>query len=117
MEIDIQRVYDPIQSGEGACRVLVDRLWPRGLTRQQLPHDFWLKEIAPSTTLRKWFAHDRSRWEAFQQRYLDELAANPAVQTLLDIAARRKLILLYAARDSACNHALVLRSYLLECQR
>ncbi len=113
MKIDIRRVYDPVLSGDDGYRVLVDRLWPRGLTRQQLPHDLWLKEIAPSPALRKWFAHDPNHWNEFQQRYRAELAANPAVQTLLDIASRQNLTLLYAARDPTCNHARVLCDYLL----
>lgn len=113
MKIGIKRVFEPADFENDGCRVLVDRLWPRGLTRQQLPHDLWLKQIAPSPALRKWFAHDPAHWNEFQQRYRAELAVNPAIQTLLDIASRQNLTLLYAARDPTCNHARVLCDYLL----
>lgn len=115
MDIQIKRVYAPAAPEDG-IRILVDRLWPRGLTRQQLPHARWLKEIAPSPALRKWFGHDPANWTVFQQRYRQELAANPNVAILLDYARAGRLTLLYAARDSDCNHARVLQDYLLAQQ-
>jgi uncharacterized protein YeaO (DUF488 family) len=112
MDIQIKRVYAPADPADG-CRILVDRLWPRGLTKQQVACDLWLKDIAPSPALRKWFNHDQTNWITFQQRYRHALAANPGVKNLLDKAAKGRLTLLYAARDPDCNHALVLRDYLL----
>ena len=112
MDILIKRAYEPADPADG-CRILVDRLWPRGLTRQQVACDLWLKDIAPSATLRKWFNHDPKNWPMFQQRYRDELTANSGVEELLDRAAKGRLTLLYGARDPDCNQAVVLRDYLL----
>lgn len=113
MDIQIKRAYEPADSADG-CRILVDRLWPRGRTKEQVACDLWLKEIAPTADLRKWFNHDHAKWAEFQRRYRDELSANPAVKELLDRAAKGRLTLLYGARDAECNQAVVLRDYLLE---
>jgi uncharacterized protein YeaO (DUF488 family) len=113
MDIQIRRAYESADSTDG-CRVLVDRIWPRGRTKEQVACDLWLKEIAPSTDLRKWFNHDHTKWEEFQQRYRDELSANAGVKKLLDRASRERLTLVYGARDAECNQAIVLRNYLLE---
>lgn len=113
MDIQIKRVYEPADPADG-CRILVDRLWPRGLTKQQVACDLWLKEIAPTADLRKWFNHDHAKWTEFQQRYCNELSVNPAVKALLDRAAKGRLTLLYGARDAEYNQAVVLRDYLLE---
>lgn len=113
MDIRIKRVYEQA-SPEDGFRVLVDRLWPRGLTKEKLHAALWMKSAAPSTELRKWFGHDRSKWQEFRHRYLDELAKGfDGERQLLDEAQQERVTLLYAARDPECNHALVLREHLL----
>jgi uncharacterized protein YeaO (DUF488 family) len=112
-DIRTKRVYDPADRHDG-FRVLVDRVWPRGMTKQRLQAALWLKDVAPSTALRKWFGHDPSRWEAFKKRYFSELDAKPGdVARLLDEAAKRRLTLLFSARDAEYNQAAALREYLL----
>ncbi len=108
--IHVKRVYDA-QSAEDGFRILVDRLWPRGLTKESAGVDLWMKEVAPSTDLRKWFHADPSAWKAFRQKYAKEVALKPDL-----IAAIRKLItehrvvtFLYASRDVAHNHAEILK--------
>ncbi|MCC6917502.1 DUF488 domain-containing protein [Nitrosomonas sp.] len=113
MDIQIKRAYEPADPADG-CRILVDRLWPRGLKKEQVACDLWLKEIAPSTDLRKWFNHEHEKWPEFQRRYRDELSASADVKELLDRAARGRLTLVYGAHDQECNQAVVLRDYLLE---
>jgi uncharacterized protein YeaO (DUF488 family) len=109
-EIRIKRAYDPPASGDG-LRVLVDRLWPRGLKRQEAKIDLWLKDIAPSADLRRWFGHDPARWAEFQERYRAELAGNPALDELRAMARQRKRVtLLFAARDVEHNNAIVLQA-------
>lgn len=114
--IAIKRVYDVPGAADG-YRVLVDRLWPRGLTRETAAIDVWLKDLAPSDALRKWFGSDASRWSAFQQHYRLELTA-PAIAPLLDElrarAAAGTLTLLFAKKDQTHNNAVVLRAVLLE---
>ena len=111
-EIRIKRVYDPPEDTDGT-RVLVDRLWPRGLRKEDAALTLWLKEIAPSPELRKWFGHDPARWAEFGRRYRAELARNDeAVARLSDLSKHGPLTLLYAAHDTAHNHALVLAAYL-----
>ena len=113
MDIRTKRVYEPANPHDG-LRVLVDRVWPRGMTKEQAQADLWLKDVAPSTALRKWFGHDRSQWEAFKSRYFLELDAKPeAVARLLDEAAQGRLTLLFSARDAEYNQAVALREYLL----
>jgi uncharacterized protein YeaO (DUF488 family) len=105
-------VYDPPEEGAGA-RFLVERLWPRGIRKGVLKLDGWLKEVAPSDGLRRWFHHDPTRWREFRRRYMDELRARPeALQYLLEAARRGPVTLLYAARDREHNSAVVLRDYL-----
>ncbi|HSW81303.1 MAG TPA: DUF488 domain-containing protein [Candidatus Saccharimonas sp.] len=112
MTIQIKRIYEPAQKTDG-YRVLVDRLWPRGVSRQKAALDEWLKEIAPSTELREWFDHKPERFAEFKKRYQAELADNPALQRLRGLAAKHgTLTLLYAARDPDNNHAKVLVGYL-----
>jgi uncharacterized protein YeaO (DUF488 family) len=114
MSIRIKRVYERPGDDDG-LRVLVDRLWPRGLSRQRARVDRWLKELAPSDELRKWFGHDPARWQAFRRRYTGELrapAARAAMAELSGAAAAGNITLLYAARDEAHNNALVLREAL-----
>jgi uncharacterized protein YeaO (DUF488 family) len=108
-EIRIKRVYDPPGPDDGV-RVLVDRLWPRGLKRSEARVETWLKEVAPSAELRKWFAHDPARWDEFQRRYRAELANNAALRVLRDLMRESKRVtLLFAARDAEHNNAVVLR--------
>ena len=110
----VKRVYAPASRDDGQ-RVLVDRLWPRGVKKADLAHDLWLKEIAPSNELRKWFAHDPARWAAFRQRYAAELDANPqAVARLRSLAQAGPVTLLFSAKDEARNQAVALKLYLEE---
>jgi uncharacterized protein YeaO (DUF488 family) len=112
-DICIKHVYEPA-SPEDGVRILVDRLWPRGFTKEKLKADLWLKEIAPSHELRNWYHRDLSKMEEFRQRYFAELDANPkAVELLREKAKQGRVTLLYAARDSEHNHAVVLKDYLL----
>jgi uncharacterized protein YeaO (DUF488 family) len=115
--IRVKRVYEPRERGDGR-RILVERLWPRGLKKEALAADEWLKEVAPSTALRKWFDHQVERWPEFVRRYRDELDANTvAWQPILDASRRRTVTLLFSARDPLHNGAVVLRDYLAERQR
>lgn len=112
MSIAVKRVYDPPSRNDG-YRVLVDRLWPRGLTKEDAALDAWSKELAPSAALRKWFGHDPARWEGFRHRYAGELdAAAEHWRPLLTQAARHRVTLLYGARDEEHNNAVALKSYL-----
>ena len=109
---EIKRVYEKPERADG-YRVLIDRLWPRGLSRQRAALDDWLADLAPSTTLRQWFHRDRARWPQFRARYRAELRAQAhALQALRRRAARQRVTLLYAARDAHVNHALLLRDVL-----
>lgn len=111
-DIRIKRVYEPPGADDGA-RVLVDRLWPRGVRKDALDMSLWLKDIAPSPDLRRWFGHDPARFADFAERYRLELSGNgAAVEKLLDLVGQGRLTLLYAAHDTAHNHAVVLAEYL-----
>ncbi len=110
--IEIKRVYEPPQPSDGK-RFLVERLWPRGLKKEALPLDGWLKDVAPSDTLRRWFAHDPAKWAEFQRRYRAELDGRPeAWQPLVRFARRGRVTLLFSARDTEHNNALALKAYL-----
>lgn len=111
--IDIKRAYDAASPDDG-FRVYIDRLWPRGLSHETFHYDFWDKEIAPSTELRKWFHEDPvNRWEDFVRRYTAELKANPALNVLLNtIAGKPRITLLYSSHDHLHNNAVVVRSLL-----
>jgi uncharacterized protein YeaO (DUF488 family) len=110
--IAIKRVYEPAAKGDGT-RVLVDRVWPRGVTKEKAALDLWLKEIAPSTGLRKWFGHDPARWAEFRKRYGDELDSNgQVVEQLLGLIAKGPVTLLYSAHDAERNQAVALLDYL-----
>jgi uncharacterized protein YeaO (DUF488 family) len=110
--IRIKRVYDPPEREDGA-RLLVERLWPRGVKKTDLRMDGWLKNVAPTTPLRRWFGHDPARWPQFCRRYFAELASQPDVWKPIREAARRgNVTLLYSARDERHNNALALRDFL-----
>lgn len=111
--IQIQRVYDLRPMGEGGVCFLVERLWPRGVKKERLPFTGWLKEVAPSPSLRRWFGHDPGKWQEFCRRYFAELEAKPEVwQPLLEAARRGEVTLLYSARDPQHNSAVALKEYL-----
>jgi uncharacterized protein YeaO (DUF488 family) len=114
--IKIKRAYEPPSPKDGR-RILVDRLWPRGLRKDAASLDLWSKDIAPTTSLRTWFDHREDRFSEFKQRYRDELKSNPAVTELLGQIGRRNATLVYAARDPAVNHAVVLAEFLAKAQR
>ncbi|ELZ00260.1 DUF488 domain-containing protein [Natrialba aegyptia] len=111
MEITTKRIYDD-PDNDGA-RVLVDRLWPRGVSKEEAQLDAWIKEVAPSDELRTWYDHDPDRWTEFKERYVSELKEkDDAVGRVLDVAKDDQLTLLYAATDRERNNAVVLREYL-----
>ncbi len=113
-DIRIARVYDDPAETTGA-RLLVDRVWPRGVAKARLHHDAWIPEVAPSTDLRKWFGHAPAKWEEFSRRYREELAANPdAVDRCVAWCREGPAVLLYSAKDRERNQAVVLRDYLKE---
>ena len=112
MTIKMERVYEQPDKDDGV-RILVDRLWPRGLTKEKAAVDLWLKEIAPSTELRKWFGHDPEKWSSFRGRYETELRHNDALIKLLkQKAGEGTVTLVYGARDQKHNEALVLTPFL-----
>jgi uncharacterized protein YeaO (DUF488 family) len=112
--IRIKRSYEPRARGDGR-RILVERLWPRGMKKEALHADAWMKDVAPSTELRQWFGHREERWDEFRRRYRKELSANAdAWAPLLDAGRRGAVTLLYSARDIEHNGARVLREYLTE---
>jgi uncharacterized protein YeaO (DUF488 family) len=115
--IRIKRTYDPAARTDGR-RFLVERLWPRGMKKESLVMEEWLKEVAPSTELRKWFGHQPERWAEFQRRYKEELRGNPdAWKVLLDASKKGTVTLLYSAQDTEHNGAIVLRDFLMSRQR
>ena len=113
-EIALKRIHDPPDPGDG-LRILVDRLWPRGVKKEKAAVDIWAKKVAPSTELRQWFHSDVGDWREFRKRYNAELAANPeAVADIAKLASMQRLTFLYAAKDAKQNHAAVLRDYILK---
>ncbi len=110
--IEVKRAYEAPAATDGR-RVLVDRVWPRGVSRAALRLDAWAKDVAPSTRLRTWFAHDAAKWREFELRYTRELDARPeVVAPLVEASDRTKLTLIFGARDIAHNNAVVLKAYL-----
>ena len=108
----VKRVYDGRQASDGA-RVLVDRLWPRGLSKARAAADLWLKDAAPSTALRRWYGHDPRRWKTFALRYRREIGKRASILELLrEMRSRGTITLLYGSRDTEHNHALLLRDIL-----
>lgn len=113
MDIRVKRVYEA-PSPEDGVRVLVDRLWPRGLSKEKAGVDLWLKEVAPSTELRKWFGHAPEKWEAFQERYRQELRQQPeALQRLSELLDQGRVTLLFGAKETRFNDAVALRAFVL----
>jgi uncharacterized protein YeaO (DUF488 family) len=116
MKILVKRVYEPAAKSDG-FRVLVDRLWPRGMSKENATLDLWLPDIGPSTTLRRWFNHDPERWDEFQHRYHAELEdKKELVAELKGRAKKGTVTLLYSTKDEAHNQAVALQSYLLRPQ-
>ena len=114
MKVQIKRVYEAADHADG-YRILVDRLWPRGLTKESAAVDEWLRDLAPSTELRRWFNHEPERWAEFKRRYLHELrsaAAVAALTRLSEVAAKQRVTLLYGAKDETHNNAVVLLEHL-----
>jgi len=110
--IRVKRTYEPVSPRDGR-RILVERLWPRGIKKEALAAESWMKEVAPSTELRQWFGHEVARWEGFRRRYRKELDENPSAwKPLLEAAKRGTVTLLYSAHDEQHNGALVLLEYL-----
>lgn len=112
--LKIKRVYEPAEAGDGV-RFLVERLWPRGMKKEKLKMKAWLKEVAPSRSLRSWYGHDPAKWEEFQERYRAELEADPeAWAPILEEARHGDVTLLYSARDTEHNSARLLKEFLEE---
>ena len=110
--INIKRVYDPFSSTDGT-RLLVERLWPRGVKKTSLEIKSWLKDVAPSAELRKWFSHDPAKWNEFRSRYFAELEANPdAWQPIIEVARHGTVTLIYSSHDTEHNNAIALEEFL-----
>jgi len=113
-DVKLKRAYEPASHADGA-RVLIDRLWPRGVKKTDAKVDEWMKDIAPSTELRKWFGHDPTRWKEFQDRYAAEVRQHPEqLQRLRALAREGTLTLIYSAHDEAHNNAVVVRDLILD---
>ena len=112
MTLYVKRVYEKPSADDGS-RILVDRLWPRGIKREDAKIDLWLKEIAPSTELRKWFNHDPGKWEEFKQKYFEELKSNAAaVGQILELSGNKTVTILYSAKEERFNNAVALKEYI-----
>lgn len=112
--IELVRAYDARSAKKVAPTFLVDRLWPRGIAKADLDFDAWIKDVAPSTELRRWFGHVPARFAEFRERYMAELDAHPeAAQPIVDAAAKGRVVLLYSAKDTEHNQAVVLRDWIL----
>ena len=110
--LKLKRAYDPVSSEDGT-RFLVERLWPRGLSKAKLRVDAWLKDVGPTTALRKWFSHDPEKWPQFRARYFRELDSRPeSWQPILSAARRRRVTLVYSSHDEEHNNAVALKEYL-----
>lgn len=112
MSLMIKRIYEPATSKDG-FRILIDRIWPRGLSKTNASVDLWLKTLAPSTELRQWFGHDPDKWAQFRQKYFAELdGQTEAINQVRNMAKRRRVTLVYGAKDTWHNNAVALREYL-----
>lgn len=110
--ISLKRVYDPAAKTDG-IRILVDRLWPRGLTKERAKVDVWLKDVAPSDDLRKWFAHDPAKWEEFKERYAQELKSKGEILKVVESEMQKGTVtLVFSAKDEKYNNAVVLKEHL-----
>jgi uncharacterized protein YeaO (DUF488 family) len=110
--LKLKRAYDPVSRDDGT-RLLVERLWPRGLSKEKLRVDAWLKDVGPTTELRKWFSHDPEKWPQFRERYFRELDSRPETwQPILSAARRRRVTLVYSSHDEEHNNAVALKEYL-----
>ncbi len=116
MQINLKRVYETASKDDGV-RILVDRLWPRGLSRDRAKIDLWLRDVAPSNELRRWFNHEPEKWDEFRRRYFAELTDNSAARSVLEEASRSKVTLLFAAKDEERNNAVALREHLIQSRR
>ncbi len=115
MRVQTKRVYEPPDPADGT-RILVDRLWPRGLTKPRARIEFWAKAIAPSSELRRWYGHDPEKWNEFRGRYFAELRANPVgVAELRRYLGKGKVTLLYSSKEQRLNNATALKEYLESC--
>jgi uncharacterized protein YeaO (DUF488 family) len=113
-DVRLRRAYEPPTPDDGT-RILVDRLWPRGVSKAEAALDLWARDVAPSSELRHWFGHDPARWEEFKRRYRKELTAHPAaLRPLVEAAAKGPVTLIYGARDTEHNEAVVLKRWLEE---
>lgn len=113
--IKIERIYNNPGGNNNSFRILVDRLWPRGLSKDKVKVDLWQKDIAPSNSLRKWFLHDEKKWDEFKARYFKELEKNSeSVNTILDRVKEGSITLLYGAKEEKFNNAIALKEYLEE---
>lgn len=112
VKINLKKVYDPVAKEDG-IRILIERLWPRGVKKEDLKMHEWLKEVAPSTDLRKWFSHDPAKWKEFQKRYSEELDDNSeALEPLIKALHKGTVTLLYSSKDTEHNNAVSLKNYL-----
>lgn len=111
MSISLKRAYELPAKADGV-RILVDRLWPRGVTKSKASIDLWIKDLAPSTELRTWFGHDPEKWSEFQKKYRAELKGNPALSEIRDLSRQGNVTLVYAAKDELHNQALVIKQIL-----
>lgn len=112
MKINLKRVYEPASKHDG-IRILVERLWPRGIKKENLKMNLWLKEVAPSAELRKWFSHDPDKWIHFQKRYFEELNENTeALEPIVSALKKGTVTLLYSSKDTEHNNAVCLKNYL-----
>jgi uncharacterized protein YeaO (DUF488 family) len=117
MDVRLKRAYDPAATSDG-YRVLIDRIWPRGVTREQVHLTEWARELAPSTELRRWFGHDPARFSEFRRRYTEELEAHEdKLRDLRRLAREGRVTLVYGARDTEYNDAVVLADVLRRCTR
>lgn len=110
-DIRVKRVYDPPEPDDG-LRVLVDRLWPRGLSKESAHIDLWLRDIAPSNELRKWYGHDPAKWDEFRRRYAQELAEHQDAVRELEVRLSSPVTLLFSSKETKLNNAMALREYL-----
>lgn len=111
-KINILRIYEGNEAGGNNCRILVDRLWPRGISKEQANLDGWWKELAPSPVLRKWFGHNPERWDEFRKKYLQELSMHKDIAREYLQSVSGSVLLLYGAKDKSHTHALVLKEFL-----